>query len=135
MKCRVIDANVILRFLLDDVPEQAERCQALLTRLQAGSEQVYLPQVVLCDVVWTLTSFYRWPRERVAQFAHDLISLKGIQIAHPALMRQALYTFVEQRIDFSDALIIAEMAHDGYAEVYSFDRDFDRVEQIKRIEP
>jgi predicted nucleic acid-binding protein len=43
VKARVIDANVILRFLTRDQPEQAERCKALFTRLEAGEEMAYLP--------------------------------------------------------------------------------------------
>ena len=135
MRCRTIDANVILRFLLDEPPEQADRCQVLFARLQAGEEKVYLPEVALSDVVWTLQSFYRWPRERIAHFAHDVISLRGIKMTRKSLVRDALHLYVEHRIDFSDALIAAEMLHGGYAEVYSYDRDFDRVAEVERVEP
>lgn len=141
MKCgpadrpAVVDANVILRFLLDEPPDQAERCQALLARLQSGEEEVYLPEVVLSDVVWTLSSYYHWPRERIARFAHDVLSLKGTRMARPDLVRLALQVFVEQRVDFSDALVVAEMVRGGYAQVYSFDRDFDRIDQVRRVEP
>jgi predicted nucleic-acid-binding protein len=135
VKCRTIDANVILRFLLDEPPGQAERCQMLLTRLHAGQEQVYLPEVVLSDVVWTLQSFYRWPRERIAHFAHDVVSTRGIRMSRQSLVRHALHIYVEQRVDFSDALIAAEMIDRGYDEIYSFDKDFDRMAQITCVAP
>ena len=135
MRCRAIDANVILRFLLDEPPEQAERCRALLARLQLAEETVYLPEIALSDVIWTLKSFYRWPRDRIARFAHDVISLRGIRMARQSIVRLALYNYVEHRIDFSDALIAAEMVHDDCAEIYSFDRDLDRVAGIDRMEP
>jgi predicted nucleic-acid-binding protein len=135
VKPRAIDADVILRFLLGDSPEQSANCRDLFARLQAGEQEVYLPEVALSDVVWTLQSFYRWPPERIAQFAQDLISLRGILMARKAIMRNALHLYVEYRIDFSDALIAAELTHGQYAELYSYDRDFDRVTDIKRIEP
>jgi predicted nucleic-acid-binding protein len=135
VKCRVIDANVVLRFLLDDPPEQAERCQALFSRIQAGKEEVYLPEVTLSDVVWTLQSFYRWPRERIARFAYDVISLTGTTMARKPLVRDAIHLYAEHRIDFSDALIAAEVVHGDYTELYSFDHDFDRIAEIKRVEP
>lgn len=135
MKPRVIDANVILRFLLGDSPEQSTSCQRLFARLQAGEQEVYLPEVALSDVVWTLQSFYHWPRDRIAKFAQDLISLRGILMARKAVMHSALHLYVEHRIDFSDALIAAEMIHGQYAELYSFDWDFDRIAEVKRIEP
>jgi len=135
VRCRAIDANVILRFLLDEPPEQAERCQVLLARLQAGEEEVYLPEVALSDVVWTLQSFYHWPRERIAHFAHDVTSLRGTRMARKSLVRDAIHLYVEHRIDFSDALIAAEMLHGDYAQIYSYDRDFDQVTGMERVEP
>jgi predicted nucleic acid-binding protein len=135
VKCRAIDANVILRFLLDDPPEQAERCQALFARLQAGEEEVYLPEVALSDVIWTLQSFYRWPRERIARFAHDVISLKGTKLTRESMIRDAVHLYVERGIDFSDALIAAEMLHGGYEGIYTYDRDFDRITGVERVEP
>lgn len=109
MKCKAIDANVVLRFLLDEPPDQAERCQALFARLQAGEEEVYLPEVVLSDVIWTLQSYYRWPRERIARFAHDVISLQGTRLARESLVQDAVHLYAQHGIDFSDALIAAEM--------------------------
>ena len=135
MKCRVIDANIILRFLLDDSPDQAKQCRTLFARLQAGEEEVYLPEVVLSDVVWTLKSFYHWSHERIARLAHDLLSLKGVQMTRHAMIRRALTIYVDHRIDYSDALIAAEMIHEGYTQIYSFDRDSSRVADIERIEP
>lgn len=135
MKCRAIDANIILRFLVGEPPDQAERCTALFARLQTGEEAVYLPEAALSDVIWTLQSFYRWPREQITRFAHDVISLKGVRMARKSLVRDALNYYGEYPVDFSDALIAAEMIHGGQAEIYSYDRDSDRLMEIKRIEP
>lgn len=53
-KARALDANVILRFLTNDVPEQANRCAELLKRVEAGAEEVWLPDLVLTGIIWTL---------------------------------------------------------------------------------
>ncbi|GEA16273.1 hypothetical protein E308F_25170 [Moorella sp. E308F] len=50
-KAKTIDANIIFRFLLNDNPEKAERCSALLQRVECGAEQVFLPDLVIADVV------------------------------------------------------------------------------------
>jgi predicted nucleic acid-binding protein len=135
VKCRAIDANVVLRFLLDDPPEQAERCQALFARLQAGEEEVYLPEVALSDVIWTLQSFYKWSPARIARFAHDVISLKGTTLAREPIVRDAVHLYAEHGVDFSDALIAAEVLHEGCEGVYTYDRDFDRIAGVERVEP
>lgn len=38
-------------------------------------------------------------------------------------------------LDFGDALSVAEMVGLGIEEIISYDRDFDRVPRIKRVEP
>ncbi|NJN83519.1 MAG: PIN domain-containing protein [Caldilineaceae bacterium] len=47
----------------------------------------------------------------------------------------AISLLLEQNIDFSDALIAAEMIEEGVTEILSYDRDFDRISQIERVTP
>jgi len=131
----VLDANVILRFLLADHPDQSPRCWALMARIRDGEEKVFLPEVVVSDVVWTLKSFYHWPADRIRQFVEALLLADGVQMDRKPLMLKALHLFADRNIDFSDALIAAEMLQTGQAEIYSYDRDFDRITGIRRVEP
>lgn len=135
MKARVIDANIILRFLLDDHPEQSPRCRELMRRVQDGEEGVFIPEVVVCDTVWTLQRFYRWPPDRIRRFVGTLLGLDGVRVARKTILIQALRLFADLGIDFSDALIAAEMLRSGREEIYSYDRDFDRVPGLRRVDP
>jgi predicted nucleic acid-binding protein len=135
VKVKAIDANVILRFLLADHPQQSPRCQELITRIQNGREAVFVPEVVVNDVVWTLKSFYRWPPDRIRQFMESLLSLDGVQMSRKVVVLQALRLFANLDIDYSDALIAAEMLQSGREEIYSYDRDFDRISSVRRVEP
>lgn len=38
-------------------------------------------------------------------------------------------------LDFEDALAIAHMERQGIKELWSYDRDFDRIPEVKRVEP
>jgi len=64
-KPRVIDANIILRFLTNDIPEKAAACEALLQKVEAGQEEVFLPDLVIADIVWTLEKFYRVEKSKI----------------------------------------------------------------------
>lgn len=50
-------------------------------------------------------------------------------------MLRALVLFEEKNVDFADALLCARMLDETEPEIYSFDRHFDRVEGIRRVEP
>lgn len=135
MKARVIDANIILRFLLDDHPEHSPRSRELMRRIRDGEEMVILPEVVVSDIVWTLRSFYHWPAERIRAFVRDLLTLQGVCGVRRQVLLNALDIFAELNVDFSDALIAAEMLQAGQKEIYSYDRDFDRIPGLQRLEP
>jgi predicted nucleic acid-binding protein len=132
---RVLDANILLRYLLDDVPELTDHCEALLLRVQRGEEAVWLPDIALADVIWTLRSFYRRSKTEIRDVLLPILSLRGIRLRDRAVIFRALGLFAEKNIDFSDALIAAEMLTSGYTEIYSYDRDFDNVLEIERVEP
>lgn len=135
MSLRAIDANVILRFVTADHPEMSPRCRDLFARVQNGEEAVFLPEAALSDVIWTLSSFYRWPVDHICRFVGDLLSQDGVRMSRKALAWEALSLFLEGQVDFSDALIAAEMRDASLKEIYSYDRDFDKIEGITRVEP
>ncbi|HHH40551.1 MAG TPA: type II toxin-antitoxin system VapC family toxin [Chloroflexi bacterium] len=130
-----LDANVILRYLLNDLPAQADRAEALFVRVQRGEARVYLPEIALADVVWTLHRFYKRSREEIRSALLPFLGLEGLEMRDRATAIQALHLFADRNIDFSDALIAAEMLQTGQAEIYSYDRDFDRIAGIRRVEP
>jgi predicted nucleic-acid-binding protein len=100
-----------------------------------NSASVRLPEVALCDIVWTLNSYYKRPKAEIRQFVLDVLALDGVRMERKSIARDAVDLFASSNIDFSDALILAEMHADGEDEIYSFDRDFDKIEGVKRMEP
>lgn len=134
-KLRALDANVILRFLTDDVPEQATRCAVLLKRVEAGTEEVWLPELVLADVVWTLEKFYHQPKSQIRELLTPILNLRGLRHANKKVAKRALQLYVEKNIDWTDAVVAAQMIACKLSEIYSYDRDFEKVEGITRVEP
>ncbi len=132
---RFIDANIVLRYLLRDSPEQAERARALIHRIWDGREQVYLPDIALADIVWTLHRFYKRTRQEIRDVLLPMLKMDGLRMRDKDMAIQAVLLFSDSGINFSDALIAAEMARSGREEIYTYDRDFDRVPGLRRVEP
>ncbi|KKM10576.1 nucleotide-binding protein [Clostridiales bacterium PH28_bin88] len=132
---RVIDANILLRFLTNDVPEQADRCATLLKRVEEGTEQVFLPDLVLADVVWTLEKFYKQPKEKIRELLLPVLGLRGIRFSSKETARQALQFYSEKNVDWTDAFVAAQMPAKGLLQIYSYDRDFDKLTPVVRLEP
>jgi uncharacterized protein len=132
---RVIDANILLRFLTNDDPDQAAACEALLLRVETGLEKVFLPDLVIADVVWTLEKFYRVEKKRIKELLIPLLAAEGLTCSNKGQILSALAIYSSKNIDWTDAFIAAHIIENGQPEVYSYDQDFDRLPEITRIEP
>ena len=56
-----IDANIVLRHLLGEPPDQAARASRLFAAATRGEVSVVIEDVVLAEVVWTLSCFTSSP--------------------------------------------------------------------------
>ena len=123
-----LDSNVILRYLLDD-PEAASVEVLLRSR-----QKLVLLDIVFAEVVWTLIRFYKWDKERVISLTSGLLNLQSIS-ANRKLLLSSLELYKKSNIKYTDAYIAASMIEKKERSIYSFDRDFDKVKRIKRLEP
>jgi predicted nucleic acid-binding protein len=61
--------------------------------------------------------------------------LNGLQVPNKSIWFSAFSVWVANDIDFTDAFNVATMHHTGLTEIYAWDRGYDDVPGIKRIEP
>jgi predicted nucleic acid-binding protein len=66
---------------------------------------------------------------------YPLLSLPGLKLAHRKTYLRALEIHAGYPVDFEDAMIVAHVERQGETNLYSYDRDFDQVSGIIRIEP
>ncbi len=126
---------MVLRYLTRSPPEQSEKAERLIAAVRAGEVAVLLEDVTLAEVVWVLTSFYRVPRAAVADALARLVALDGIRMPDKTVVESALGIFGRLNVKFIDALLAAKILRAGQTEIWSFDRDFDRIRGIRRREP
>ena len=132
---RVIDANIILRFLTNDLPDKAAACEALLQRVEAGQEEVFLPDLAIADIVWTLEKFYRVEKNKIRDIITPILAVEGLICSSKGQVLSALAIYTQMNIDWTDAFIAAQMKESGQCEIYSYDRDFDKLSEVTRKEP
>ena len=131
---RRVDANVILRYLTREPPDQAAAARRLMEAVVAGELALLIEDVILAEVAWTLRSFYRLDRAAIADALDEMLSVDGIVPADPSL-RDAIAIYRDRNVKLVDALLAAKALGNGEAELWSFDRDFDRIPGVLRLEP
>jgi predicted nucleic acid-binding protein len=135
---KFLDANVFIRVLTKDDPIKAAASLALFERLRAGDDEAVACEAVIAEVVYVLTSLvtYRLSHEEVRNQFKPLLELRGLRIDHKTSYLRALDLYASApHLDIEDAIIVAHMEREGWTELVSYDRDFDRVSGPVRIEP
>jgi predicted nucleic acid-binding protein len=134
---RFIDANVFIRYLTRDDPEKAQACLELFQKAQQKEITITTSESVIAEVVYVLSSkrLYNLPREEIRKLLYPFLLLPGLTLTNRKMYLRALDLYATCPIDFEDALIVAQMERQKITEVYSYDRDFDQVAGITRLEP
>ena len=110
---RLIDANIILRYLLHDNEQQYALAE---DAIQAGS---FTTAEVIAEVVYVLMSIYKVSRRDISWAIHCI--LIDIKVENLRCMRYALGLFNQTNLDFVDCLLVAyhKIAD---VEILSFDK-------------
>jgi predicted nucleic-acid-binding protein len=130
-----LDANILLGYLSRAPLDQSARAKKLFESVATGETEVLIEDVVLAEVVWVLTDYYRMPRAEIAKALLEVLAFDGVQCSDKTSVQMALAWFQEQRIDFVGALLAARTLNADEQELYSFDRGLDRLPGLVRKEP
>lgn len=134
MRELILDANVLVRFLVQDVPQQAKAARKLVELAESGAIRLVVDPMIIAEAVYVLTSFYKKPRESVANALLVFVQSDGVFAGEESRLVDALRRFQRTSVDFADAWLAASAA-ETQREVASFDRDLDRFGDVKRFEP
>ena len=136
---RFLDTNVIIRYLTRDDEAKAADCYGLFQRVQQREEELLTCEAVVSEVTYVLSSSgspYRLTHEEIRERLLPILVLRGIRLSQKRVCLHALDIYAASPfLDFEDALAVAHMEHAGVNEIVSYDRDFDRVPGVRRVEP
>ena len=110
---RLIDTNIILRYLLEDNEQQAEKA---VTEIMNGAVTT---AEVIAEVVYVLSRVYKIPRDEVSWMIHRL--LMDVKVENLRSLRYALGLFNQTNLDFVDCLLVAYHKVLG-VDILSFDK-------------
>ncbi len=139
MPLRFMDASVVLHAFLKPKRELKthektikRRAQAIVTRINGG-ETVVTSTVHFAEVANILE--HRLPLPEGQTIERGLCTRDNVEILPTARtdLLEALALGIDASLGTSDALAVVLMRRSGLGEIYSFDKDFDRIEGIRRI--
>ena len=116
------DTNLFLRYLTNDIPEQAGAVETLLKRAAKGELELVTNGLVIAEIVWTLESYYALSRPEIQNRVLAILNTPGLEISGKEILFQAILWYAEKNVDFIDACNAAWMGGQGLGSVYTFDQ-------------
>ena len=88
----LVDTNVILRYLLNDIPEQADEAATII---ESGA--FTLPEII-AEVIYVLIKLYNIPREEIESIILPIFD--EISIENTDVITTAVSLYSETKFDF-----------------------------------
>lgn len=115
-----LDANVLVRYIMQDDTRQSARANALVESLDVNRPG-FVGLVSVIELYWVLTSCYHLSNEQVKQALDALLRTKQIVVDRSDQVLRALRAFDAGKADFADCLIERIAAAAGCEQTMTFD--------------
>lgn len=135
MAKKFIDTNIFLRYLTRDDPAKYEKCRELFKKTIEGKTSITTSGIVIAELIWTLLSYYKVPKADIVEKVSIIVSTENLYIPDKDIIMDALLLYSMKNIDYIDAYNAVFMKYNGLDEIYSYDKDFDTIDGIKRNAP
>lgn len=117
-----LDTNVLVRYLVKDDIQQAEKASAFIRKAISEGEALFINHIVLCELVWVLESAYGFPKREIADVLEKLLMTRQFEIESRDIVRQAVSDYRHGKGDVADYLIGRLNHARGCDETITFDR-------------
>ena len=118
----VIDTNLLVRYLTGDDSQKAKAVDNLLSKAEKGELKIFIPSIVIAELVWVLESFYQMYSSEIAELVEAVLHTPGIEVTEKSIIASALKLYRTKNIDLIDAWIIEFAKDRGIKTIYTFDK-------------
>jgi predicted nucleic-acid-binding protein len=121
-----IDTNVLVRHMVQDDAGQAVLATELIESHCSVAAPGHVNLVVLCELVWVLSTAYGFARAQIAGALRQILVTESLDIQEHALAWCAARDYAEGHCDYADCVIARLNAARGTSTTFTFDRQAGR---------
>ncbi len=129
-----LDTNLLVRYLVRDDRAQFDRARAEIEAAANREEPLMINAIVLCEVVWVLSSAYDYSRTEIADAIDHILDTAQFNIEWGDQARQALKDCRTTKAGFTDAFIGRVNSSLGAASTMTFDRELDPLSTFRVLQ-
>ena len=117
-----IDTNVLVRYLVQDDPEQSAQATRFIEKTISAANRGYVTSIVLCETVWVLARAYGQPKTALLEVIRGILEAEAFEVENRDCAWRAYFDFDKGEADFSDYLLAEICKAKGAAATVSFDK-------------
>jgi predicted nucleic-acid-binding protein len=120
------DTNTILRYLMNDVPEQSQEVGVFFEQVRLGQIEAEILESVVVEAVYILTKYYSVPKDKTAEALQGIMRYKGISNSDREQLLEALGLFASSGLDVVDCILAVKSKG---RELFTFDKKLRKLSQ------
>ena len=117
----LIDANAILRYMLNDNTDMAMSVHDLTLR-----NKITVRYEVMAEVIYVLEKVYAMPRKEIRDGITVFLSMPCVEVETKDVLLLALDTYAGKKLDFVDCLLYGFRVVCGYR-AFTFDKELNKL--------
>lgn len=117
-----LDANLIVRTLLNDDEAQVAVVTRILTDAHARGVRLFVPLTVLLEVAWVVRKVARLSRRDLAEIMRELVTANDLEVEHGERFLRALDRFEVGHADLADYIHLESALDRDCRGMFTFDR-------------
>ncbi len=121
-----LDTNVVVRFLVRDDADQAQKVYTLFKKLEKNREKAYLSLLVILETIWVLESAYQYERTEILSALGDLMEIAFIICESDEILTPFFDEAKLSSCDLADLLIAHVAQANQCQKVFTFDKKASR---------
>jgi len=126
MEKKLIDANVLLRYLLKDDETLFKKAYELLERVKDGKEFIIIPESVLAECVYVLLRIYKVDRQIVTEKLKLLFLYKGVVNPDKEDLIDSINLFGKTNLSIVDCILCAKSVNNKMP-IFTFDDELKSI--------
>lgn len=127
-----VDTNFFLRFLLKDIHNQHQKTKELFLEGAKGKLQLFTSLIVIFELYWLLTSFYRKNKQKIAKILQELLKLKFIELKERETLTEVIQIFSTTNLDLEDSYNLTYALSESAISIATFDKKLEKAFKKER---
>ena len=132
---KAIDTNILVRFLVNDDPAQAQQVRQLFSAAEQQRETYFVPLLVVLESIWVLESAYQVGRNDLIEVFSDLLLLPVLEFEQREAVQAMLQAARNDPLDLPDLLIAKSALRSGCECIFTFDKKAARSDAFELLAP